>query len=127
MKIKKMDIVITAGLLVLSLLMAFAVSNMGTKEAGQILRVEVNGQVAHEVPLDKDQELIIDDGVHMNKIAIKDGKAYMEEANCRDQICTHMQKISIDGETIICLPNRVYLEVIDLSDDDDSGIDKISR
>lgn len=126
MKIKKTDILITASLLVISLLMAFAVSNMGTHETGQILRVEVNGEVKYEVPLDKDQVLEIDDGVHFNKIVIKDGKAYMDEANCRDQICTQMQEISIDGETIICLPNRVYLEVVDQAGQDDS-IDSINR
>ncbi len=125
MKIKKADIIITASLLVLSFIMAFGVSNMSSEATGQIVRVEVNGEIKHEVSLNEDQEIIIDDGVHYNKLVIKDGKAYMDEANCRDQICTHMKEINIDGETIICLPNRVFVEVIDKEAED--GIDKINR
>ena len=49
----------------------------------------------------------------------------MDEAIFRDQICVHMIEINIDGETIVCLPNRVYIEVIDKSDGD--GIDKVNR
>lgn len=124
MKMKKGDIIVSLALLAISLLMAFGLSQIGTKSSGQILRIEKNSELYKEVSLDKDQEIIIDDGVHYNKIVIKDGVATMEEANCRDQICTHMSPISIDGETIICLPNRIFLEVVDLNSDD--GIDKIN-
>ena len=126
MKIKKGDIIISIGLLLLSMLMAFGISNSKPKTNGRILRVEQNSELYGEYSLDEDREIVIDDGVHYNKIVIKDGKAYMEEANCRDQICTHMPAISINGETIICLPNRVFLEVVDNSVTDD-GIDKINR
>lgn len=126
MKIKKGDIIISISLLLLSMLMAFGISNMNTKSTGQILRVEKDSKLYGEFPLDQDREIVLDDNVHFNKIVIKDGKAYMDEANCRDQICTHMKEISINGETIICLPNRVFLEVIDNSVTDD-GIDKINR
>lgn len=126
MKIKKGDIIISISLLLLSMLMAFGISNMNTKSTGQILRVEKDSKLYGEFPLDQDREIVIDDGVHLNKIVIKNGKAYMDEANCRDQICTHMKEISINGETIICLPNRVFLEVVDNSVTDD-GIDKINR
>ncbi|MBM0045928.1 NusG domain II-containing protein [Anaerococcus sp. mt242] len=126
MKIKKGDIIISLGLLVLSMLMAFGISNMNTKSGGQILRIEKDSKLYGEFPLNVDREIVIDDDAHYNKVIIKDGKAYMQEANCRDQICTHMQEISINGETIICLPNRVFLEVIDTSNQDD-GIDKVNR
>ncbi len=126
MKIKKGDIIISISLLLLSMLMAFGISNMNTKSTGQILRVEKDSKLYGEFPLDQDREIVLDDNAHFNKIVIKNGKAYMDEANCRDQICTHMKEISINGETIICLPNRVFLEVVDNSVTDD-GIDKINR
>lgn len=126
MKIKKGDIIISISLLLLSMLMAFGISNMNTKSTGQILRVEKDSKLYGEFPLNQDREIVLDDNAHYNKIVIKNGKAYMDEANCRDQICTHMKEISINGETIICLPNRVFLEVVDNSVTDD-GIDKINR
>ena len=126
MKIKKGDILTIIGLLALGLVMIFAVSKKTGKEEGQILRIEKDSKLVEEVPLNEDREIVLDDGVHYNKIVIKDGKATMEEANCRDQICTHMPDISMDGETIICLPNRVFLEVVD-KDNSEDGIDKINR
>ena len=91
MKIKKGDIIISLALLLLSLLMSFGISNSKPKTSGKILRVEQNSKLYGEYPLDIDREVVFDDGVHFNKIVIKDGKAYMDEANCRDQICTHMK------------------------------------
>ncbi|MBS6106119.1 MULTISPECIES: NusG domain II-containing protein [Anaerococcus] len=126
MKIKKGDIIISLALLLLSLLMSFGISNSKPKTSGKILRVEQNSKLYGEYPLDIDREVVFDDGVHFNKIVIKDGKAYMDEANCRDQICTHMKEISMNGETIICLPNRVFLEVVDPENENDD-IDKVSR
>ena len=106
--------------------MSFGISNSKPKTSGKILRVEQNSKLYGEYPLDIDREVVFDDGVHFNKIVIKDGKAYMDEANCRDQICTHMKEISMNGETIICLPNRVFLEVVDPENENDD-IDKVSR
>lgn len=126
MKIKKGDIIISLALLLLSLLMSFGISNSKPKTSGKILRVEQNSKLYGEYPLDIDREVVFDDGVHYNKIVIKDGKAYMDEANCIDQICTHMKEISMNGETIICLPNRVFLEVVDPENENDD-IDKVSR
>ena len=44
-------------------------------------------------------------------LVIEDGKAYMEEADCPNQICVHHSPVSHKGETIVCLPNRVVIEV----------------
>lgn len=127
MKIKKGDIIISLSLLLLSIVMAFGISNSRPKTSGKIVRIEHNSELYGEFSLNEDKVIEIDDGVHYNKVVIKDGEAYMEEANCRDQICTQMPPISINGETIICLPNRVFLEVIDTDQSNDDGIDRISR
>ena len=46
-------------------------------------------------------------------LVISDGKADMESADCPNQICVHHSAISHTGETIVCLPNRVVIEVIE--------------
>ena len=126
MKFKKGDIFISLGLLILSFLLAIYFQSFNSKEEGQYIRIEHNSKLVGEYPLDVDKEIVLDGDGQYNKVIIKDGKAYMKEANCRDQICVHMREISIDGETIICLPNRVFVEVIDKSKDDDS-IDRVNR
>ena len=42
---------------------------------------------------------------------IKDGEVYMQEADCPNQICVHHAPISHKGETIVCLPNRIIIEI----------------
>lgn len=126
MKIKKGDIFISLGLLILSFLLAMYFRSFNSKEEGQYIRIEQNSKLVGEYPLDVDKEIVLDGDGKYNKVIIKDGKAYMKEANCRDQICVHMREINVDGETIICLPNRVYVEVIDKSKEDDS-IDRVNR
>ena len=125
MKIKKADIFVSIGLLVLSFLMATFFSSFNSKNTGQYIKIEHNSKLVGEYPLNEDKEIVLEDPGQYNKVVIKNGKAYMKEANCRDQICVHMKEINVDGETIVCLPNRVYIEVVDKSDND--GIDKVNR
>ena len=42
---------------------------------------------------------------------IKDGKVTMKEADCRDQICADHKAIEKSGETIVCLPHKVVIEI----------------
>lgn len=46
-----------------------------------------------------------------NRLVIRDGKAYVEEANCPDGICAAHKPISREGESIVCLPHRVVITV----------------
>ena len=131
MKIKKGDIIISISLLVISILMAFTISNNNIEKisnnTSKLLRVEKNSKLLYELHLDEDREIVLQDNNKYNKIIIKDGKVYMKEANCRDQICVHMHPIKEMGETIICLPNQVFLEIIDPNSDTNNDIDKVVR
>ncbi len=42
---------------------------------------------------------------------IHDGKADVTEADCPDKLCVHQKAISKTHETIVCLPNKVVVEV----------------
>lgn len=44
-------------------------------------------------------------------LVIDDGAAYMESADCPNQICVHHNPVSHKGETIVCLPNRIIVEI----------------
>ncbi len=46
-----------------------------------------------------------------NLFSVTDGTVTMEAADCRDQICVHHKPISADRESIICLPNKLVLEM----------------
>lgn len=53
-----------------------------------------------------------------NLLCIAGGKVWMEEADCRDQICVHHKPVSGSRESIICLPHKLVIEMTGASPDD---------
>lgn len=76
--------------------------------AGSVI-VKVNGEITGTYDLNEDQMVSINDG--SNTLEIKNGRADMIEADCPDLLCVHQKPVSASGENIICLPNKVIVEV----------------
>lgn len=74
------------------------------------VEVQVDGEEYGSYPLYSELTVEIND---TNRLTIVDGTAEMEWAACPDQICVHHKRISRDGESIICLPNRVVISIVD--------------
>jgi len=83
-----------------------------TRSEGAYVLVTVDGEVFGEYPLDTDAEIRIGDDVHYNILVIKDGTAAITEASCPDKLCVKQGKASYDGQSIICLPNKVVVEIV---------------
>ena len=64
------------------------------------------------MPLDKDTKYTIH-GVNggTNELVIADGQVWLEQASCPDKLCVHQGKIQYAGQSIICLPNQVTLQL----------------
>lgn len=84
---------------------------------GDSVRVSVDGKFYGEFALVEDRAVeIISDGGY-NILVIQDGQAHVESASCPDGICAAHKPISRDGESIVCLPNKVVITV-NVGDDD---------
>ena len=55
---------------------------------------------------------------------IKDGEAYIDDANCKGLDCVRMGHISNGGESIICIPHSV---IVTIESDKDNNIDFVSE
>lgn len=51
------------------------------------------------------------DGTGYNLIRIADGSVSVVSADCHEQICVHHKPITGEGETIVCLPHRLVVEI----------------
>lgn len=51
-------------------------------------------------------------GLDFNLLAVSDACVRMEAADCRDQICVHHIPIAGGGESIICLPHKLVVEIV---------------
>ena len=83
-----------------------------TAKNGKTVKVIVDGKEEYTYNLSEDIETkILTDGNKQNTLVIKDGKAFVESADCPDKICVSHRAISNVGETIVCLPHKVVISV----------------
>ena len=107
--IKKADIVLFFILLILGLALSAASLLAGT--TGQKVQVEVDGKAYGVYSLAENQTIEVKENGHINKITIKDGTVQMAYSDCKNQICVNDGKISKTNQSIVCLPNKVMVEI----------------
>ena len=108
--IRRADLILICSLLLLAL--GLMVWQYAARETGARAVVYVNGQRQASYPLSKDAEILLEhDNGSYNLLIIADGKADVTDAGCPDKICVHMRPIQYDGESIICLPNRLEIRI----------------
>lgn len=121
----KRDIILVLSLVFIAAA-AFLIINYGVKKKGNYVVIKVDGQVVKTLELNGETSIEVNGyqgGV--NKIVIKDGKVSMTDADCPDKLCVKTGKISKTGETIVCLPHRVVVEI--KGSQDDASVDSVVR
>ena len=83
------------------------------KTEGTFALVTVDGEERGRYPLSENAEVEIGDGEHYNLLVIKDGAAEVIDADCPDKLCVNMGEIRYSGQSIICLPHKTVVEIID--------------
>jgi hypothetical protein len=109
-KIKR-DIMLIATLIIVCVA-AFLIINFVVKKDGITAAVKVDGNIVYMLPLDKNASVTVE-GYQggSNTVVIENGTVYMKDADCPDKLCEKTGKISKNGETIVCLPHRVVVEI----------------
>lgn len=63
-------------------------------------------------PLSADCEVMLEArGGGRNLLMIRDGEAWIEEADCPDRLCVKQGHISKNGQSLICLPHRLTVMI----------------
>ena len=98
-------------MILLVIISVFALVLFVTRTGGDTVRVLVDGEIYGEYPLFVDMKTEIKSENGYNILEIKDGKADVLSASCPDGICVSHRPIENGGESIICLPNKVVVEI----------------
>lgn len=122
----KRDIILVLSMVIIAAA-AFLIINFAVKKDGSYAVIKVDGNVIKTLDLNSGETTIEVNGYQggVNKVVINDGKVSMTEADCPDELCVKTGKISRLGETIVCLPHRVVVEIKGSQDDD--SIDSVVR
>lgn len=113
------DIILIGTLLVIGL--SVFLFMFFTREDGDRVVVSVGGKVVAEYSLSVDGVYYLNDGT--NVLVIEGGYVYMREANCPGfQDCVEAGRISKVGQSIVCLPNELIVEIVGEKDGGDVDI-----
>ena len=117
LRMKPLDFILVICLMVASF-MPFLLLG-GAKGSSHQAQLRVNSQVIKSFDLKKDQTYTYQDtDGDINKIEVRDGRIAIVYANCGDQICVRKGFINKTGQTIVCLPHKLVIEVMPSGDDD---------
>lgn len=108
--IKKADLILAAILIILGLAVSYYLS-VG-RVTGSELEITSQGRLFGTYSLFEDRIVRIEtaDG-HFNTVRIQDGCAFVKAADCPGEDCVNSHSISKSGEKILCLPNKLVLEI----------------
>ena len=110
---KKRDFILIFS--VLAFAAVFYILMVPAAKNGDTVRITVDGRLFCEKPLYEYCEIDING---TNTAVIEDGKVYMKSATCKDKLCILQGAARDSSKKIICLPNKVIIEVTKKSETD---------
>ena len=121
---KKMDIVIIICLIGISFLphLIFAININKNYDSIHAI-VKVDGKVYKEISLSslkEDDTFTVETSKGNNTISVKDKSISITHADCHDSLCVKQGSISKVGDTIVCLPHKLIIEIKGKEEDSSS-------
>ena len=110
---KKKDFILIGVIVALALVLLICVKL--TQKEGACVVVKIDGNDVATYSLDVNGTYTLNGGT--NVLVIKDGFAYLSDANCPDHLCVKQGRVHSSGEVITCLPNKLTVTVYGAEDD----------
>lgn len=111
LKKRKIDLLIVGLLLIISGCIWIFIIKYNHADGNEV-EVYVDDKLVNTFSLTKNQEYKIDSEYGFNILKIDNGKVWICKASCKNHICMEHNKISHNGESIICLPNHLVIRII---------------
>ena len=108
--IKKADIVLFILIVVFGGLVSWW--SVSGSIAGEKVLITSDGKDYGIYTLAQDQIIDVTTDGHTNHITIKDGAVSMTYSTCKNQVCVNTGAISQTKDAIVCLPNKIVVEIV---------------
>ncbi len=120
---KKADFIVIAIVLAVVGVLAFFLYYVNG-DSGKYVQIESNGEVIETLSIDEDFEKKYNLDGNTNTVHIENGEVTVTQADCKDKICVNHMPIHRTGESIVCLPHKFVVTVLD--DGEDAEIDAVA-
>lgn len=109
---RKRDMILAAAIICIAAAV-FAFNYFSHRAPAAIAQVTVDGKLVDTLDLSKDAELTVKGARGgFNHLIVKDGEIWCSDASCPDKLCVHQGKKHLNGDTIVCLPEKMIVTVI---------------
>ena len=105
------ELIIIAAI-ILSAVTVFIIST-ALKSDGKTAVISVAGRVSAEINLNAEDKTFSLDSIENITFERKDNRIRIISSDCPDKICKKTGFISDCGETIVCMPNKIIVEIKD--------------
>ena len=106
---------IVAGLILLAAACAAFLLLRPSADGRRVARITVNGTIVNEIVLDgvkNPYSFTLDGpGGFSNTVLVEPGRICVSEAGCPDQVCVQQGFIADGTVPIVCLPNKLIIEI----------------
>lgn len=106
--LKKADVILLLAVIVTAAVF-FALSFF--LKQGEFVVVYIDGEEVGRYALSQDTSVKLTSEGGINVLTVKDGEAYISDADCPDLTCVRSRAVSKTGQRIICLPHKLMLVV----------------
>lgn len=113
---KKNEIVILILMIAVMAAAAAAIKICQKDDVNVCVQVALNGDILYTFSINENVEKHIETPDGYNVLVIENGYVYISEADCHDLICIHHGRIDTPGDTIICLPHRLSVQIVNSTD-----------
>ena len=105
---KKGDLIIIAVILCFTGVAALLI--MHQKNGDKVIITSGENEKLYYLNEDRTVNVACENGGY-NIVVIKDGKVWVEEADCKNQICVNHKPVCKDHESIVCIPHKLIVEI----------------
>lgn len=113
-ELTKGDKILIVAVIIINVISLWLVKNVLFNQNSKYISVQVNGEEIKRIIFDKNmvgKQIPIETEYGYNLLEIGDEKVRVIEADCPDKLDVKQGYISRVGEVIVCLPNRLVIEI----------------
>lgn len=119
----KADVAVIAAIGIVATLF-FAIPHLNG-DLSETVIVNQDGRIYGEYPLYNDAVIpVYYESGGYNLILVSEGEVSVTDADCPDKLCVKQRAVSKNGESIICLPHRL---VVQISSREESDLDAVTN